>query len=172
MRGSPTNSVDVVLCTPHGRQLAVLLVQNESKRARERWSLPWAPVAEKDALDHTAARVALRAAGARATWLAQAGAFADAERHPGGAGLSVAYLGVTPLRVHAPPDGAQWFPAGKLPPLAPRHRSIVAAARAQLRERLHAQRPAGDLRAPARTAAAQSELSPVAPGRVSRGADG
>jgi len=136
MRGSPTNSVDVVLCTPHGRQLAVLLVQNESKRARERWSLPWAPVAEKDALDHTAARVALRAAGARATWLAQAGAFADAERHPGGAGLSVAYLGVTPLRVHAPPDGAQWFPAGKLPPLAPRHRSIVAAARAQLRERL------------------------------------
>lgn len=136
MRGIPANSVDVVLCTPHARQLAVLLVRSTAPRARERWNLPWAPADGPDGLDATAARVAHRAAGTRAAWLAQAGAFAGADRHPGGAALSVAYLGVTPHRDHAPPDGAQWFPLSKLPPLPPRHRTIVAAARAQLGDRL------------------------------------
>jgi 8-oxo-dGTP diphosphatase len=136
MRGAPTNSVDIVLCTAHDRQLAVLLVRDESKRARERWTLPWAPVAARDTLDHAAARVALRAAGARASWLAQAGAFADGSRHPGAAALSVAYVGVTPPRALGPPTGAQWFPAGALPPMAPRHRAIIDAALAQLRERM------------------------------------
>ena len=73
-------------------------------------------------------RVVLGAAGARAGWLAQAGAFGGALRHPGRAELSVAYVGVTPLRATDPPDGARWFPAGTLPPLAPRHRAIVPEA--------------------------------------------
>ena len=72
----------------------------------------------------------------RAGWLAQAGAFGGALRHPGRAELSVAYVGVTPLRATDPPDGARWFPAGTLPPLAPRHRAIVEAALRQLRERM------------------------------------
>lgn len=136
MRGAPINSVDIVLCTPRGRELAVLLVPNAAKRAAERWSLPWAPVAGGDALDSFATRVVLGAAGARAGWLAQAGAFGGALRHPGRAELSVAYVGVTPLRATDPPDGARWFPAGTLPPLAPRHRAIVEAALRQLRERM------------------------------------
>ena len=136
MRGAPTNAVDIVLCTAHDRQLAVLLVRDESKRARERWTLPWAPVGARDTLDHTAARVALRAAGARASWLAQAGAFADGSRHPGAAALSVAYVGVTPPRALGPSAGAQWFPARDLPPMAPRHRAIIDAALTQLRERM------------------------------------
>jgi 8-oxo-dGTP diphosphatase len=136
MRGAPTNSVDVVLCTPHGRQLAVLLVRDESKRAREHWSIPWAPVAANDTLDHAAARVVFRAAGVRASWLAQAGAFADDRRHPGDAAISVAYVCVTPARAAAPPDGAEWFPADNLPSLPPRHRAIVDAALTQLRERI------------------------------------
>jgi 8-oxo-dGTP diphosphatase len=137
MRAAPINSVDIVLCMAHDRQLAVLLVREASKRARERWTLPWAPVAARDTLDHAAARVALHAAGARASWLAQAGAFADGSRHPGAAALSVAYVGVTPPRALGPSAGAQWFPAGDLPPMPPRHRAIVDAALAQLRERMH-----------------------------------
>src|ERR1019366_8022160 len=137
MRSAPTNSVDIVLCTAHDRQLAVLLVRDESKRARERWTLPWAPVAARDTLDHAAARVALRAAGARASWLAQAGAFADGSRHPGGAALSLAYVGVTPPPPLAPPPGAPMFPAGAMPPVPPRHDAIVDAALAQLRERMN-----------------------------------
>src|ERR1019366_4250840 len=136
MRGAPTNAVDIVLCTAHDRQLAVLLVRDEAKRARERWTLPWAPVGARDTLDHPAARVARRAAGARASWLAQAGAFADGSRHPGAAALSVAYVGVTPPRAFRPSTGAHWFPAGDLPPMAPRHRAIIDAALAQLRERM------------------------------------
>jgi 8-oxo-dGTP diphosphatase len=136
MRGAPTNSVDIVLCTAHDRQLAVLLVRDESKRTRERWTLPWAPVGARETLDHAAARIALRAAGARASWLAQAGAFADGSRHPGAAALSVAYVGVTPSRALGPSTGAQWFPADNLPPVAPRHRAIIDAALTQLRERM------------------------------------
>jgi 8-oxo-dGTP diphosphatase len=136
MRGAPTNSVDVVLCTPHGRQLAVLLVRDDSRRAREAWSIPWAPVAANDTLDHAAVRVVFRAAGVRASWLAQAGAFADDRRHPGGVAISVAYVCVTPARALAPPAGGQWFPADNLPSLPPRHRAIVDAALAQLRERI------------------------------------
>jgi 8-oxo-dGTP diphosphatase len=136
MRGTPVNSVDVVLFRPHDRELAVLLVRDDSKRARERWGLPWAPVAAKESLDHEAARVISRAAGARASWLAQAGAFADGRRHPGGAALSVAYVGVTPLGAGGPPAGAEWFPAGDLPPVAPRHRAIIDTGLAQLRDRV------------------------------------
>jgi len=128
-------SLDIVLCAPRGRQLAVLLVRPPNG-ARERWSLPWIAATPDAPLDDTAAPAVLAAAGARAPWLAQLGAFADARRHPGGATYSVGYVGVTPRRDMAPPPSAEWFPLAELPPLAPRHRAIVDAASAALRERL------------------------------------
>ncbi len=136
MRGASGNSIDIVLCTPRGRKLAVLFVRDDGKHAREKWCLPWSPANEDEPLDLTATRVAQRAAGSRAAWLSQAGAFADAKRHPGGAALSVAYLGVTPHRDDPPPPRTKWFDADDLPSLAPRHRIIVDAALAQLRERM------------------------------------
>jgi hypothetical protein len=134
MRGTPANSVDVVLCALQGRRLAVLLMRDASKRAR--WNLPWAPLADAGSLDDTAAQLAHRAAGARAHWLAQAGTFTDAGQHPGGAALAVAYVGVTPHHASEPPAGAKWFPVGELPPVPPRHRTEIGAALAHLRERL------------------------------------
>ncbi len=131
MRG---NSIETVLCTAHGRHLAVLLVRDESKKARDKWSLPWAALDESAALDDQAARSANKAAGARATWLVQIGAFAEGKRHPGKAELSVAFVGVTPHRAAA--KNAKWFPVADLPPVAPRHRAIIDAALAQLRDRL------------------------------------
>jgi 8-oxo-dGTP diphosphatase len=136
MRDFPTNSVDVVLCTLRDRELAVLLVRSEAARARGRWCLPWAPVIAKETPDRVAARVALRAAGARAGWLEQAGAFGGPIRHPGGAGLSVGYVGVTPARSAGAPAGGRWFAAGALPPVVPRHHAMIDAGLAQLRERL------------------------------------
>ena len=136
MRGSPTNSIDVVLCALHGRQLAVLLVRDDSKHAREKWCLPWAPAGDDDPLDRDAARIAAIAAGTKPAWIEQAGAFADGTRHPGHAAISVAYAGVTPERSVAPAARAKWFDAGDLPSLAPRHRAIVAGALALLRERM------------------------------------
>lgn len=136
MRGSLTNSIDVVLCAPHGRQLAVLLVRDDSKHARDKWCLPWAPAGADGPLDRDAVRIAARAAGAKPAWIAQAGAFADGTRHPGDAAISVAYAGVTPERSVAPAARAKWFDAADLPSLAPRHRAIVQAALAALRERM------------------------------------
>jgi 8-oxo-dGTP diphosphatase len=129
------NSIDVVLCTPHGRHLAVLLVRDDGKKARERWCLPWDGIDEADELDKTAARIPQKIAGAKPTWLVQAGAFGDGRRHPGKVALSVAYVGVTPHRSAA--KGAQWFPVSDLPPVPPRHRAMIEACVAQLRERMH-----------------------------------
>jgi 8-oxo-dGTP diphosphatase len=136
MRGSPTNSIDVVVCAPHGRQLAVLLVRDDSRHAREKWCLPWAPADPEGPLDREAARLVVRCAGAKPAWIEQAGAFADGTRHPGDAAISVAYAGVTPERSVAPAARAKWFDAAELPSLAPRHRAIVQAALAALRERM------------------------------------
>jgi 8-oxo-dGTP diphosphatase len=123
--------VDVVLFTPHGYHLAVLLVPAASAGARERWSLPWAEAGV--GLDAAAERVARDAAGVSVSWIAQAGAFGDGTRHPGAAAISVAYISVTPAGADAPPHGARWFAAGQLPLLAPRHRAIVDAALTELR---------------------------------------
>jgi 8-oxo-dGTP diphosphatase len=135
MRSAPGNSIDVVLFTPHGTQLAALLVRDSLRQGRERWSLPWAMASESGTLDYFAEQIVLRAAGARAGWLVQAGAFADGTRHPGGAVLSVGYVGVMPQRAGRLADG-RWFPARDLPPVAPRHRAILDAALAQVRERV------------------------------------
>jgi 8-oxo-dGTP diphosphatase len=131
MRGTPSGTVDVVLCTPHGRQLGVLFVRDAGKR--ERWVLPSAPAGAS--LDDTAARVAFHASGARAGWIAQAGAFASGTRGASAA-ITVAYAAVMPVAPHAPPAGSRWFPSTKLPPLDPAQHEIVHAALAQLRDRL------------------------------------
>jgi hypothetical protein len=136
MRGTPLNSIDIVLCTPHGRELAVLLMRDESKRARDKWSLPWATVDGDGPLDSLAARVAQRAAGSKPGWIEQTGAFGGGTRHPGDAPLSVGFVAVTPEPGVAPSVRAKWFAAGDLPHLAPRHREIVNAALVRLRERM------------------------------------
>lgn len=130
MRGTGGNSVDIVLFTPHGRQLGVLFVRGAAKEGRGAWRLPSAPAGTD--LDDTAARVALHAAGARAGWVEQVGAFPRGKA----AGLTVAYAAVTPPAPHAPSDGSRWFPSANLPPLEPAQKEIVHAALAQLRDRL------------------------------------
>jgi 8-oxo-dGTP diphosphatase len=133
MRGTTHNSVQVVLCTPHGRQLGVLLVHGAAKDERDAWRLPSAPAGAD--LDDVAERVALSSAGARAGWMAQVGAFAKGH---GGASatVSVVYAAVTPPAPHAPPAGARWFPSANLPPLEPAQKAIVHAALAELWARL------------------------------------
>lgn len=133
MRGPASNSVDVVVFTPHGRQLGVLLVREAAKAGRDRWRLPSAPAGA--ALDDTAGRVAFSATGARAGWMAQVGAFANGKTG-GSAAVTVAYAAVTPPAPHAPPAGSRWFPSANLPPLDPAQKAIVHAALAQLRDRL------------------------------------
>jgi 8-oxo-dGTP diphosphatase len=138
---SPTRrvgfTVDVVLLTPHGKQLAVLLIRSPDPRSRERWSLPFDFLRPDEPLDTAADRVARTAVGGAPSWMEQIGAFSDGRRHPTDADLSVGYIGIVPLGTPSPIGGAvAWFPMAELPQLTPRQRAIVDAALETLRNRL------------------------------------
>ena len=130
-------SVDVVLLTPHGKQLAVLLNRSSDPRAREKWSLPYDLLRPEEALEAAADRLARGVLGATPTWIEQIGAFSDGRRHPAEVDLSVGFVGLVPLGVPAPVGGiAAWFPMADLPVLASRQRSIIDAANERVRDRL------------------------------------
>jgi ADP-ribose pyrophosphatase YjhB (NUDIX family) len=64
-------SLDTVLCTPHGRHLAVLLAHAPSGD-RERWTLPWSSwrgSASDSGVDETAEQLAAAALGLRPAWM-------------------------------------------------------------------------------------------------------
>src|SRR3970282_31772 len=120
---SATISLDLVLCRPAGRRLAVLLVR--AVPGRERWAVPYVGFSAGEELDAAAMRGAGTALGAVPAWLAQVRAFGDAKAHPAGAALSVAYVGVTAGRTGDAPRGGRWFAVDHLPPLARATRRIA-----------------------------------------------
>jgi 8-oxo-dGTP diphosphatase len=130
MRERPSRStpytVDAVLVTAMGNELAILLVRNSSER--ERWSVPWRIPQTGETLEAAAATAAKDALGEMPTWVEQIGAFGDGKRHPGEADLSVAYLGLVPHETAAPRAGYAWFQLVDLPALAPRQRAMVEGA--------------------------------------------
>jgi 8-oxo-dGTP diphosphatase len=128
-------SLDIVLCAPLGRSLTILLVR-AAAGGREQWTLPWAWFEPGTSPDDGARHTASHALGAKPSWITQVGATGNRYRHPGDAALSIGYVAVTPSRDRAPSPHAQWFPLGALPPLAPRHATLIATAQLALRERL------------------------------------
>lgn len=127
-------SVDVVLMTAMGNELAVLFTRNSTER--ERWSLPWRIPQAGETLDAAAARIAEEALGESPTWMEQIGAFGDGKRHPGDAEVSVAHVGLVPHETATPTAGYAWFPIGDLPPHSPRQRAMVEAATRIIQSRL------------------------------------
>src|SRR6266550_1011628 len=117
-------SVDVVLVSAMGNELAILFGRNSTDR--ERWSLPWRTPQTGETLDAAASRVAQDALGESPIWMEQIGAFGDAKRHPSDADISVAYVGLVPHDTASP--GNAWFPLRDFPPLSPRQRAIVSFA--------------------------------------------
>jgi len=130
-------SVDVVLLTPLGRRLTTLLVRTGDPRAKERWELPWDTMRAEETLEDTAARLARATLGAGPALIGQIGAFGNRRRHPSGAAVSVAFLGLVPAGAPAPVGGdTAWFPADEPPGLAPRVRAMLDGALAAVRTRL------------------------------------
>ncbi|MFL5464680.1 MAG: NUDIX hydrolase [Gemmatimonadaceae bacterium] len=127
-------SVDTVLMTAMGNDLAILLFRSSSDR--ERWSLPWRSAQTGEALDAAASRVAQEALGEAPAWLDQIGAFGDGKRHPSETDISVAYLGLVPHETASPRAGYTWFQVDDLPPLSPRQRAMVEAATKTIQSRL------------------------------------
>jgi 8-oxo-dGTP diphosphatase len=138
MRERPSKTalytVDAVLMTAMGNQLAILLVRNSSER--ERWSLPWRTPQIDETLDAAAANTAEEALGESPTWMEQIGAFGDGKRHPSEADVSVAYLGLVPHETASPRATYTWFQIGDLPSLPPRQRTMVEGATKTLQSSL------------------------------------
>jgi 8-oxo-dGTP diphosphatase len=132
-----TFSVDVVLLTPRGKQLAVLLVRADEARGREKWSVPYDEPRDDESMSDTARGIAMSVADIEPTWLEQVGAFGDGRRHPTENELSVAYVGVVPQGTPLPADGDRaWFALADVPALAPRQRALLDAALETIRARL------------------------------------
>jgi 8-oxo-dGTP diphosphatase len=132
-----TFSVDVVLLTPRGKQLAVLLVRADEARGREKWSVPYDEPREDESMIDTARAVAMSVAAVEPTWLEQVGAFGDGRRHPTENELSVSYVGVIPQGTPLPADGDRaWFTLSDVPALSPRQRAMFDAALETVRSRL------------------------------------
>ena len=130
-----TLAVDVVVLSPRADALAVLLVRAPAG-ARERWTLPWDAPQPEEGLEEVASRVAESALGHAPAFFEQVGAFSDGRRHPGDADVSVGIVALVPASVDAPAEDAEWFPLAALPPLAPRHRTVVERAAAVARQRV------------------------------------
>jgi 8-oxo-dGTP diphosphatase len=127
-------TVDVVVVTAMGGELAILFARNSTER--ERWSLPWRVPQTGEMLDAAGARVAQDALGESPIWMEQVGAFGDGKRHPGDADVSIAYVALVPHETASPRAGYTWFPEGDLPPLSPRQRAMVEGATKTLQGRL------------------------------------
>src|SRR3954468_11608783 len=131
---STSYSVDIVLITAMGNELAILLTRNTGDR--ERWALPWRFTQAGEALENAATRVAQEALGESPSWMEQVGAFGDGKRHPSDAEVSVAYVGLVPHENASPRTGFTWFQLAELPALAPRQRAMVDGATKTIQGRL------------------------------------
>ena len=134
-RTAPT--VDVVLLTPHGRRLSVLLQRVEGGKSKERWVLPWEAMRSDETIEDTAARVARDALGSAPNLVEQVAAYGDGRRHPSGAPLSVAFLALVAAGAPAPVGGTTaWFAIDDVPSLAPREKAMLDGALHAVRTRL------------------------------------
>jgi 8-oxo-dGTP diphosphatase len=127
-------SVDIVLVTAMGNELAILLTRSSSER--ERWSLPWRFAQAGESLDSAAARVAQDALGEPPIWVEQIGAFGDGKRHPSDADISVTFVALVPHETASPRAGYAWFPVKDLPAVSPRQRAMVEGATRTIQGRL------------------------------------
>lgn len=131
----PSHTIDIVLLTAVGGQLAGLLCR--SPEGREKWIVQWDAPRPGETLEGAAARIARSAGVGEPAWLEQVGAFGDGKRHPSDADISVGFTGLIPMGTPSPVGGVYaWFPVSDVPQLSPRQRLILDAAIAMIRGRM------------------------------------
>ena len=129
-------SIDVIILTPRGRRLMVLL-RRAPAGSRERWQLPWRSLRPDETIDDAAAELSRATLGTAPSLIEQTGAFGGGRRHPSGAALSVAFLALVDRQTGEEMDGnATWHPVDDLPPLPPRQRTMLESVRSSLGARL------------------------------------
>ena len=138
----PAVTVDVVLFTIRGGELAVLMIRRGGAPFKGQWALPGGFVEENESLERAAARELEEETGIDQAALEQLGAFGDPGRDPRGHTVSVAFYAflVAPARPVAADDAAdaQWVTVASLARsrVAFDHARIIALAVARLREHL------------------------------------
>jgi 8-oxo-dGTP diphosphatase len=131
----PACTIDVVLLTAVGSQLAVLLCR--APDGREKWVLPWDAQRPAETMEASASRIGKTALVGEPAWIEQVGAFGDGKRHPSDSEISVAYVGLVPIGTPSPVGGVYaWFTLADVPQLAPRQRLILDSAVAMIRVRM------------------------------------
>jgi len=132
-----TLAVNVVLFTPHGSELAVLLTPNAA-RGRTRGAPPSDSLRTDESLDQAAARIARDALGSAPSFLLQASAEGSAARQQDHPQVSITYFGLVPdagtLRA-----SAQWTPLSELGSLSARQKQDVDAAVTAMRAQVDQQ---------------------------------
>jgi 8-oxo-dGTP diphosphatase len=131
-----TLGVNVVLFTPRGSELAVLLTPGGMRaRTRERAATPADALRGDESLDQAAARIAREALGTAPSFLHQAGADGAAGRSHEYPQVTVTYFGLVP-DAGAGRTAIQWAPLSELGSLSARQRQdieiAVTAMRAQV----------------------------------------
>jgi ADP-ribose pyrophosphatase YjhB (NUDIX family) len=144
-----TLAVDVVLLTPRGNELAVLLAPANPARPRERLSLPSDSLRPDETLDAAAARVARDAVGSVPGLLDQAGALGGAKKPAEGANVSIVYFGL--VADAGTPRTGQWVPLSELSTFSGRQREELELALSVMRARVDQQPIAFRLLPPAFT---------------------
>ena len=131
----PTVTIDVVLLTAVGGQLAVLLCR--APEGREKWMLPWDAQRPAETMEAAASRIARTASVGEPAWLEQVGVVGDGKRHPSDSEISVGFAGLIPMGTPSPVGGVYaWFPLADVPQLAPRQRAILDGAVGAIRSRM------------------------------------
>lgn len=132
---SSSCTIDVVLLTAIGSQLAVLLCR--APEGREKWTIPWDVQRPAELMEASAVRIAKSASVGEPAWIEQTGAFGDGKRHPSDGEISVAYAALVPMGTPSPVGGVYaWFPLADVPQLAPRQRLILDGAVGRIRGRM------------------------------------
>ena len=136
--------VDVVLFTPRGSALAVLLTGAGSantasaSRARPRGAtLPSDVLRADESLDDAAARIARETLGGAPSLLDQAGSRGGSRKQPDGAQVTVIYFALVPGA--DAPANANWVALSDLPVMSARQRDEIEAAVTAMRARVDQQ---------------------------------
>src|SRR5688500_9563627 len=131
----PAYTIDLILLTAIGGQLAVMLAR--SPEGREKWVLPWDAPRPGETMEVSASRIAKSIGTGEPSWLEQVGAYGDGRRHPSDADVSIAYAGLVAMGTPTPVGGVYaWFPLADVPQLAPRQRMILDGAIETVRGRM------------------------------------
>jgi 8-oxo-dGTP diphosphatase len=133
-----TLAVDVVLFTPRGSELAVLLSSGGRTRV-QKVGLPSDVLHGEESLDEAAARIARDAAGTIPSLLHQAAAVGSARRDADGPQVTVTYFGLVPDSGTAPRADAQWVSMSDLGALGARQREEIDGAVTAMRARVDQQ---------------------------------